>query len=450
MSMDKTKYWLLAILIAAGLLRAIPMLTPDLVTDDSVYSFRALGWFDHLGGDQGSPISWFGQIPWWANLSFHDAPPVGFAVQKIFFSLFGDTVLAARLPFVVSGVMTIFLLYLALKSLFDARTGLLGAGILAALPLHIWGSVIGYLEGIQVLFIVASLYFFVRYLTTERLSLVVACFVLAGLAIMTKYTALFLLPLYVVHLLLFKRTVFKTIQPWFGAVALLITLLPIIVYNYFMYMTRGHFDAALSSMVGMRPDDFSAIAARADRNIIDGFSAVIQALPGALSIVVTGILILSVAIIIWALAQKRTSSIANTALIGEIFLFSLAILAAGNLAENRFLIIIAPWVAALIAIGLVLLSTKSGRLNQFLPHFSICLVGGIMLLSIITHFTSLTWSSVVPKFSPALSSGAGFNQLDSYLRREVLPAGRIFQRPESIDAMSKRVNDKALANKTGD
>ena len=154
--MDKTKYWLLAILVAAGLFRAIPMLTPDLVTDDSLYSFRALGWYDYLGGDQASPISWFGEIPWWANLSFHDAPPVGFAVQKIFFTLFGDTVFAARVPFVLSGVVTVFLLYALLALLFDRRTGLLGAAILAVLPLHVWGSVIGYLEGIEVMFMAKS------------------------------------------------------------------------------------------------------------------------------------------------------------------------------------------------------------------------------------------------------------------------------------------------------
>src|SRR3989344_2651886 len=448
MSMDKTKYWLLAILVAAGLFRAIPMLTPDLVTDDSLYSFRALGWYDYLGGDQASPISWFGEIPWWANLSLNVAAPVGFAVQKIFFTLFGDTVFAARVPFVLSGVVTVFLLYALLALLFDRRTGLLGAAILAVLPLHVWGSVIGYLEGIEVMFIVASAYFFVRYLKTEQLVGLLWCAVFAGLAIMTKYTALFLLPLYVVHLLIFKRNTFKTAHPWFAAAALVVTLFPVIMYNYFMYQTRGHFDAALSSIVGMQPEDFSAIAARTDRNFIEGFLGVARALTNSLSLLTLLGLTLGVVIVLWVLIRRRPHAFESRVLIGEAFIFTFVILAAGGLAENRFLIIIAPWVAALVAVGIAYLFEKNVWLGRFFYQVSFTLVGCVAAISIVAHFTPFAQPYVVPKFLPALSSSAGFNQLDSYLRREILPGSRILERPKSIDAMSKRVSDKALTNKT--
>ena len=63
-----------------------------MVGDDALYSSRALGWLDYLGGGQTTPIQWFEKIPWWGYLSFHDAPPLVFAVQRLFFAVFGFNV----------------------------------------------------------------------------------------------------------------------------------------------------------------------------------------------------------------------------------------------------------------------------------------------------------------------------------------------------------------------
>ena len=85
--MNKKFIFLVLILALAAILRFWNLAQPDLLTDDALYSVRALGWFDYLGGGQTTPVQWFGYIPWWANLSFHDAPPTIFLIQKIFFVL---------------------------------------------------------------------------------------------------------------------------------------------------------------------------------------------------------------------------------------------------------------------------------------------------------------------------------------------------------------------------
>ena len=109
MKLDKK---LLAILLFAFILWIWNIGAADLVSDEALYSFRALGWHDYLATDgQTTPFQWFGQIPWWANLSFHDAPPLVFGVQKIFFVIFGDNPFGARLPFVLAMAATLYFVF---------------------------------------------------------------------------------------------------------------------------------------------------------------------------------------------------------------------------------------------------------------------------------------------------------------------------------------------------
>src|SRR3989344_9448328 len=166
----------------------------DLYSDDALYSFRALGWFDYLGGGQTTPIQWFEAVPGWARLSFHDAPPLVFLIQNIFFKIFGPNALAARLPFALAGLGTAILLYFSVKRLKDKKAALIAAFLLGISSFAVWLSRVGYLEGVEVFFIILSVFFFVRYLKEEKE--IDLCFwgIAAGLAILCKYTAVFLWP----------------------------------------------------------------------------------------------------------------------------------------------------------------------------------------------------------------------------------------------------------------
>lgn len=248
-----------AIIGIAALLRIVNLAGPDMIADDALYSFRALGYFDYIGSlnTQTTPVVWFPESQWWQYLSFHDAPPLVFIIQWFFFKIFGENLLAARLPFVIAGLLAIYFIFLLGKLLVNERAGLIAAAALTIMNFHIWISRIGLLDGFVVLWIVLALYFFVKSQTHERNYIWWGIF--TGLGILTKYTFLFMLPLFLVALLWWRREAWRKKWFYFGLVIFLITILPVIIYNVMIFKTRGHFDAALSTMIGQHPEDFKGL-----------------------------------------------------------------------------------------------------------------------------------------------------------------------------------------------
>lgn len=108
------------------------------------------------------PISWFDEPQWWQSLSFHDAPPLVFAVQWLFFRIGGDNLWAARLPFVLVGLLSIFGIFLLGRLLANAWIGLIAAASLAIMNYAVWISRIGFLDGFLVLWIILSIYFLLK------------------------------------------------------------------------------------------------------------------------------------------------------------------------------------------------------------------------------------------------------------------------------------------------
>ena len=194
----KKKYWLILILVFAFVLRISQMSAVDLVSDDATYTYRSLGWFDYLASEmQTTPVQWFDHIPGWSNLSFHDGPPAVFAVQKLFFVLFGDNVWGAKLPFLMAGLVLVFLMYLIGKELKDEVAGLIAAGLTAVLSFGLWSSLIGYLEGIETVFIALAIYFWIKFLkNANKKKFLYLWGVVIGLAFISKYTSVFLIPVF--------------------------------------------------------------------------------------------------------------------------------------------------------------------------------------------------------------------------------------------------------------
>lgn len=77
-------------------------------------------------------------------------------------ALFGPTLFAIRLPEAINACLSLPVIYLLLKRLFDQRTALIGLGFLAICPWHIlmarWGLDCNFAPGL----ILAGLYFFIR------------------------------------------------------------------------------------------------------------------------------------------------------------------------------------------------------------------------------------------------------------------------------------------------
>ena len=158
-----------AILLLAVVLVFFRLTRADIQTDAATYSFRALHYFDYMDTTvrQTTPFQWYEEgAPFWINLSFHDAPPLAFIIQFVFFKIFGVSTLVTLLPFALAGFGSIVLLYFIGRKLYGETAGLLAAFILAISSYHIWASRVGYLEILVTFFILLTIYlFFVTILT---------------------------------------------------------------------------------------------------------------------------------------------------------------------------------------------------------------------------------------------------------------------------------------------
>jgi len=143
--------------------------------------------------------------------------------------------------------LSILLIYLLGRQLFNQEVGLLAALIASLNSYFLWLSRIGLQEIIVIFFSLLTLYL----LTKAKAKSVYFLFwgISLGLAILTKYTAFILLPLSLVYLWLFKPVSFKSKNFYLGLILSLLLFSPVIYYNLQMKASVGHFDLQLSSLL---------------------------------------------------------------------------------------------------------------------------------------------------------------------------------------------------------
>jgi hypothetical protein len=430
--MRKTNVILCIIILSAMLLRFVPAFHTELYSDNAHYSFRALGLFDDLGPTyQTGPFRWFGTIPWWGYLSFQDAPPLVFFAQHIFFVALGDTTFVAVLPFALAGVFMTYLLSLFLSRLKGKRVAIIASGIFALSSFAVWSSLSGFLEGIEVLFITLTFFFFAQYLVTFRSRELYLTALFLGLSLISKYTSIFLVPALLFAFLFFKYTkkdFDKRIRniSWkeivIASAVVFTVLLPVITYNIQVYRYRGHLDSALSAMVGMTSKiDFGQIADRsAGFHAISNYKTFVVTLFNTSSAPLAIMFLLSLIWLVTKWIKKKTDRFEIWLLIS---LVALMLMFAFLKPETHYLSIISPFIAISLGIGI------SDALSFFeekrtLRFAGTALLGAIVLYelfySINTNILTHPIGTISLTYSAERESSLGFNNLDSYLRSGIV------------------------------
>jgi 4-amino-4-deoxy-L-arabinose transferase-like glycosyltransferase len=115
--------WTLLLLMMAAFLMRLPDLTNSLWHDETWYTFIFLN-SNNL-----------------RNVLFHDVhPPLYPLIMVAWVGLVGDGELAVRLPSLLFGLASIFLMFAVTRICFDRKTALLAAALMALSPVHIWYS----------------------------------------------------------------------------------------------------------------------------------------------------------------------------------------------------------------------------------------------------------------------------------------------------------------------
>ncbi len=128
---------------------------------------------------------YFGNFGAFVQNAFY--PPLFDGVILFSFKTLGVSLFAARAVPVLFSVLSLWLVFELAYSMYGGRTALLSAVVLAVMPGYFWLSQGALLETALVFFVVASLLFFYRWLTTRRDWNLVFSGVALGLGFLTKY-----------------------------------------------------------------------------------------------------------------------------------------------------------------------------------------------------------------------------------------------------------------------
>lgn len=399
----------------------------DVVSDEAWFFVRSLGMvdFNMLPTPDTTPWQWVENVPWWMHLSFYDHPALVFIFQHASFLLFGETPVAGRIPSVVAGLASILFLYFIGKRLYSPAVGFASALLLAFTVNHVWISRIGLLESIMIALMLASFAAFLKGLESERW--LYGSALLLGSAVLAKYPALALLPIFFVILFIRRPRFFysREIALFFAIVAFIAS--PVIIYNIQLYRNFGHFDYYLSSLFGQTVSAWPTRNSRElagpleDRIRFFAPSLVRDHSPYFLTLVGAG-----AAFVFFDIARRKALRRHVELLITTGVLIP-AVIFLGP--ASRFLAILTPWFALCAGVA-VLRGTRRAATRFFQgKHTRVFFVSFLAVVGVVevvysanTFFTSVPFGRHLWTYNGGFfqqSRNRGFGELDRYLSDEL-------------------------------
>ncbi len=168
------------------------------------------------------------------DLSYYSKPPMVAYLNFLSTHLLGNTELGVRITPVVMGFVLSLGVFFFMKELFGDKVAL----VASTLPHILVGTSINFLlmttDAPLVFFwglTVMSIYFAVE---TNRISLWLVVGILAGLSFLSKYPAVFLLPLTLLYMFLVRKELLIDTKPYISLIPAFVLSLPVLVWNYQM------------------------------------------------------------------------------------------------------------------------------------------------------------------------------------------------------------------------
>lgn len=160
-----------------------------------------------------------GLITEYAKADFH--PPGYFIILWFWTKFFGIGEVAVRIPSVIFGSITIYIVFLIGQKLHSRKLGLFCALLLAINPLHIYYSQEARMYALATLAVSISFFLFIKLIKEERISIIFLT--LSNLLVLVSdYVAYFIFPSQLFFLLFFKQKEF--FKKWLVAVIFAIVL----------------------------------------------------------------------------------------------------------------------------------------------------------------------------------------------------------------------------------
>ena len=160
---------------------------------------------------------------------FH--PPLFHIVLKGWYTLWTSlnlpvSELTFRLPSVIFGVLTVYIVYLIGKKLFSKTTALIAATLMATAPLAIYYSQEARMYSLACFLTVLSVYFFLSILERDKLLNWIGFITTTALMLYSDYLPYLMLPTFIIYLFIRRKSVHKgTLKAFIPAFVLIFALI---------------------------------------------------------------------------------------------------------------------------------------------------------------------------------------------------------------------------------
>ncbi len=198
------------------------------------------------------------------KLQIMDQDAIWFYLTDLFYRIFGENLIGLRFMSILFGSLSIFLVYLIAKKLFNERTALIAAFILTFSSYHIVMS-LAEMDTSMIFFVLFSIYFFIKAVKENKDIFYILSNLFLGIAIMIKQIALLFIPAFILFLIYYKIKNSKFKINWkiliYSIILILILLIPIFTFNYLLYKDKGLVDLQFSRFLGVAKDTYKSIEA---------------------------------------------------------------------------------------------------------------------------------------------------------------------------------------------
>ena len=418
-SEKKLMFVFFGILAVAALLRLTALGNGNALSDEVLYGFRSISYLDFdFALQQPSTLQLLpGAAPWWTKLSFHDHPPLVFAVQHVFFVLFGVSLWTLRLSSALFAIVSVWLVYAIGTSLFSKKTGLIAAAFMATDVLMVYVGRVGMQESQVIFFSLLAVLFFVKGFEGQKWLFGVGLALGAG--VLSKYTALFIVPPLLIYAALYERTMLRSRYFYASVAVFCIVAIPVCIYNYFLYKTLGHFDFQLFHLFGQGVPYWQVAPGKELGSLAQRLTGIFTNFAHYRSPLSNVLLMAALGMSGYQLIKKGKHGDRRVVLLLLLLAGAITMYAVIGSAV-RFLTLVMPFVALLVAWGVsIILHTQSQTRQQtiyallgLLVFLEICYARNTFLLSQPLGMTPFTYSAIHWDVHDW-----GFNAVETYLNR---------------------------------
>ncbi|MBT7169854.1 phospholipid carrier-dependent glycosyltransferase [Candidatus Woesearchaeota archaeon] len=328
--------------------------------------------------------------------------PTWFYLTDIAHKIFGVTIFSTRFLSFFYGTLTIVLIYLLARTIFNKRVAIISSILLAISTYHIRYTLMEMDEAL-IFFVLLAVYTFIKYFRENNQKYLYLTAILLGTGTLIKTITAFFIPVFVVFFFILtkNKSLKKNIKSMLIVGLILLTFAsPIIIHNVLLYQEKGVVDTYFAQYFDINREVHSGQLG------YDNAFNIPQVITGTGDMIKNSffqldplIFILGIAGMLYALKQRKGK---ESGFLISLFVFGFLILAGSNLLPTHYVSFI-PFLCIFAALLLVEISNKLKNYKKEFIIISIIIltIANIFLIpqNLLPHLTSQTANAPMREFA---------------------------------------------------